>query len=89
MTLIPFHRLRLGLSHLSERRFRHIFKHCINSLCSCSLEAENTLHIFLHYLHYSTFRMDFMNKVNQIDENVSNLSGYIIKSPSLLSLKIR
>ena len=89
MTLIPFHRLRLGLSHLSERRFRHIFKHCINPLCSCSLEAENTLHIFLHYLHYSTFRMDFMNKVNQIDENVSYLSGYIIKSPSLLSLKIR
>ena len=35
-------RLRLGLSHLNEHRFRHNFKDCINPLCSCSLEVENT-----------------------------------------------
>ena len=48
-------RLRLGLSHLNEHRFRHNFKDCINPLCSCSLEVENTLHFFLHCHHYSTF----------------------------------
>ena len=67
-------RLRLGLSHLNEHRFRHNFKDCINPLCSCSLEVENTLHFFLHCHHYSTFRMGLMNKVNQIDENFSYLS---------------
>ena len=67
-------RLRLGLSHLNENRFRHNFKDCINPLCSCSLEVENTLHFFLHCHHYSTFRMGLMNKVNQIDENFSYLS---------------
>ena len=66
--------LRLGLSHLNEHRFRHNFKDCINPLCSCSLEVENTLHFFLHCQHYSTFRMGLMNKVNQIDENFSYLS---------------
>ena len=34
--------LRLGQSHLSEHRFRHNFKDCINPLCSCSLEVENS-----------------------------------------------
>ena len=67
-------RLRLGLSHLDEHRFRHNFKDCINPLCSCSSEVENTLHFFLHCHHYSTFRMGLMNKVNQIDENFSYLS---------------
>ena len=39
-------RLRLGLSHLNEHRFRHNFKDCLNPLCSYSLEVENTLHFF-------------------------------------------
>ena len=60
--------------HLNEHRFRHNFTDCINPLCSCSLEMENTLHFFLHCQHYLTFRMGLMNKVNQIDENFSCLS---------------
>ena len=67
-------RLHLGLSHLNKHRFRHNFKDCINPLRSCSLEVENKLHFFLHCQHYSTFRMGFKNKVNQIDENFSYLS---------------
>ena len=69
-------RLRLGLSHLNEHRFRNNFKGCINPLYSCSLEVENRLHFFLHCpfrLHFA-FRMGLMNKVNQIDENFSYLS---------------
>ena len=66
--------LRLGQSHLNEHRFTHNFKDCINPLCSCSLEVENTIHFFLHCQHYSIFRMGLMNKVNQIDENFSYLS---------------
>ena len=66
--------LRLGLSHLNEHRFRHNFKNCINPLCSCSLDVENTLHFFPHCQYHSTFRMGLMNKVDQIDENFSYLS---------------
>ena len=67
-------RLRLGLSHLNEHRFRHNFKDGINPLCSCSLEVQNKLHFLLHCQHYSTFRIGPMNQVNQIDENCSYLS---------------
>ena len=37
-------RLRLGLSHLNEHRFRHDFHDCLNTLCSCSLEINDTSH---------------------------------------------
>ena len=76
-------RLRLGLSHLNEHRFRHNFKDCINPLHSCSFEVENTLHFFMHCQHYATFRMDLINKVNQIDESFSYISDDNKVSPLL------
>ena len=36
--------LRLGLSHLNEHRFRHNLQDCLNPLCPCSLEIEDTSH---------------------------------------------
>ena len=33
-------RLRRGLNHLNEHRFKHNFQNCINSLRSCSLEIN-------------------------------------------------
>ena len=33
-------RLRRGLSHLNEHRFKHNIQNCINSLRSCSLEIN-------------------------------------------------
>ena len=46
-------RLRLGLSHLNEHRFKHNFQNCINPLSTCSLEVESTKHFFLHCHNYS------------------------------------
>ena len=37
-------RLRLGFTHLKEHRFRHSFQECMNPICSCSLEIEDTSH---------------------------------------------
>ena len=39
-------RLRVGLSHLREHKFRHNFQDTINPLCSCSLETESISHFF-------------------------------------------
>ena len=62
-------RLRLRFSHLNEHRFRHNFQECINPLCSCSLETENTSHYLLHCHHFSQNRINLMNSVNSIFEN--------------------
>ena len=59
-------RLHLGFSHLNELRFRHSFPDCINPLCSCSLEIEDTSHYLLHCHHFSQYRIDLMNSVKLI-----------------------
>ena len=40
--------LRLDLTHLKEHRSGHNFQDCINQLCSCCLEIEDTSHYLLH-----------------------------------------
>ena len=37
-------RYRLGLRHLRERKFKHSFQDSANSLCSCSMDVEWTIH---------------------------------------------
>ena len=49
-------RLRLGLSHLNDHKFRHNFQDCLNTLCPCSLEVESTIHYFLYYHCYNDIR---------------------------------
>ena len=71
-------RLRLGLSHLNEHRFRHNFMNCLNPLCSCMLEVESTTHFFLHYHFYDTFHQTLFNTVESIIQDTSNLSGDIL-----------
>ena len=57
-------RLRLGLSHLNEHRFKQNFKNCINPLCTCSLEVESTKHFFLNCHFYLALRISFLNDLN-------------------------
>ena len=42
-------RLPLGISHLNEHKFYHNYQDCLNPLCSCSLEIEDTTHYLVHY----------------------------------------
>ena len=60
-------RLRLGLSHLREHKFRHNFKDNLNPLCSCSIEAEKALHFFLRCQFFIDFREILMNDLIDID----------------------
>ena len=67
-------RLRLGFSHLNEHKFRHNFKDCMNPLCSCSLETENTTHYLLHCHHFSQNRMSLISSVKSVSENFESFS---------------
>ena len=78
-------RLRLGLSHLNEHKFRHNFQDCLNPLCSCSLEVETTNHYFLHCHYYNDIRKTLLDTVKEItniclsdfsDETLVNLLLY-------------
>ena len=41
-------RLRLGLSHLREHKFKHSFQDTLNPFCDCGCETETTGHFPLH-----------------------------------------
>ena len=41
-------RLRLGLSYLSDYKFRHNFQDCVSPMCFCGQDIETTTHFILH-----------------------------------------
>ena len=44
-------RLRLGLSHLHENKFKHGFQDSLNPICKCGNDIETSAHFLLHRLH--------------------------------------
>ena len=71
--------LCLDFSHLNEHRFRHNFQDCLNPLCSCSLQTEDTIHYLLHCHHFSQHRIDLANSVKYIFEDLDSLSDFAKK----------
>ena len=66
-------RLRMGLSHLKEHKFKHGFSDSVLPLCSCGLlESETTEHFLLRCKSYITERNYFLDQVNNLFD-LSNL----------------
>ena len=63
-------RIRLGLSHLREHKFRHNFQDTVNPLCTCSLEIEDTNHFFLRCQNFSISRTTLLDELNIIEPSL-------------------
>ena len=72
-------RLGLGFSDLNGQRFGHHFQDCMNPLCSCSLEVEDTIHYLLQCRHFLQFRNDHMNSVKSVSDNFGSSSDKVKK----------
>ena len=66
-------RLRLGLNHLRERKFKHSFQDLFNPLCSCGKEAETTFHFLLSWPNYFDKRLTHLRKIRIIIPNISEI----------------
>ena len=71
-------RLRLGLSHLREHKFKHNFQDCLDPFCTCSVEVESTTHFFLHCQNYTQQRQILLNSLNDIAEDLINNDDQIL-----------
>ena len=81
-------RLRLGLSHLNEHKFKHNFKDCVNPLCSCSLEIESPSHFFLHCHYFTNISSSLLDDLKSIDVNISSFpNSEILELLLYISLK--
>ena len=63
-------RLKLGLSHLREHKFKHGFLDSLKPICSRGQNIETSTHFLLHCSYYSNERLTFLNIIRNIDSNI-------------------
>ena len=63
-------RLRLGLSHLCDYKFRHCFQDTLNPLCDCGNDTETITHFFLHCPSFHTARQNLLNNIRNINDQI-------------------
>ena len=61
-------RLRLRLSRLVNRKFRHNFQDCASPMCYCGQDIETTNHFLLHCPNHHCARKTLFDKINQVSE---------------------
>ena len=71
-------RLRVGLSHLHEHRFRHSFQDSLDPFCHCGRHIETTIHFFLHCSNYSSQRKTLFEKIINMKRSLLNQNDSII-----------
>ena len=64
-------RLRLGLSHLCEHKFKYSFQDTLNPFCLCGLDVQTNTHFRLYCLLFSNQRCTLLSTVNDIDSSFS------------------
>ena len=67
-------RLRLGLSHLRDHKFKHGFQDSLKPICSCGNDIETLAHFLLHCPHYSNERSTFLNTIRNINRHIFDKS---------------
>ena len=63
-------RLRVGLNHLREQKFRHGISDTTDPFCPCNTEIETVSHFFLRCLNYTNLSLDLMNELMIIKPNL-------------------
>ena len=84
-------RLRLGLSHLREHKFKYSFQDTINLLCSCGIDIESTEQFLLHCPKFVNERRILLSTIGNINykllENTdSNLTQTLLFGNTLFDI---
>ena len=77
-------RLRLGMSHLRERKFKHSFQDAINPLCNCGQDIESATHFFLHCSFFINEIGTPLRTIRSLDSKLLDCTDYYL-TQTLLS----
>ena len=69
--------LLFELIHLRQCRFNQNFQNYLNPVCSCNLEPESVVHLFLYWRCYSTIHTELMSDFKEIKENAEPLCQFV------------
>ena len=67
-------KLRLGLSHLREHKFKHNFQDTLNPICNCSEDIESSGHYLLYCSLYTNERLALQSNMQGVDNSILELS---------------
>ena len=67
-------RLRLGLSHLRDHKFKHNFQDTHNPICNCGEDIETSCHYLLHCSLYTNKILALLNVIQGIDNSILELT---------------
>ena len=81
-------RLRLGLSHLREHKFKHNFQDTLNPICNCGEDIETSCHYLLHCSLYTNERLALLNIIQGIDKSILELTDSHIVEVLLYGRKL-
>ena len=68
-------RLRVGLSHLCEHKFKHSFQDTLNPICNCGKDIKTTSHYLLHCPDCLHERKPLLNSVSCIVLNIFDFNN--------------
>ena len=71
-------RLRPGMSHLREHKFRYNFQDSLDPFCNCSRHVETTIHFFLHCSNYSNQSKTLLENISNIKRSLLNQNDSLI-----------
>ena len=69
-------RLRLGLSHLREHKFKHSFQDTINPLCNCDQDIESATHFFFDCPLFINERRTLLSTIRSHDSKLLDCTNY-------------
>ena len=69
-------RLRLGLSHLREHKFKHSFQDTINPSCNCGQDTESATYFFLYCLFFINGRRTLLSTIRSLDSKLLDFTDY-------------
>ena len=76
-------RLRLGLSHLRERKFKHSFQDTTNIVCSCWLDIESSEQFLLHCHQFVNERCTLLSTISNINYKLLKNTDYSVLTQTL------
>ena len=69
-------RLRLGLSHLREHKFKHSFQDTVNPLCNSGHDTESSTHFFFDCLYFINERHTLLRTLRSLDSKLLDRTDY-------------
>ena len=77
-------RLRLGLSHLREHKFKYGFQDTLNPLCSCGNDVESTEHFLLHCPQFVNERRTLLSTLGNFNCSLLENTSKVLTQTLLL-----